>query len=170
MFRINKLTDYAVVLLVDMARSDKVRAAQQIAVDTGVPLPTVAKVMKALVRSALVVSHRGANGGYGLARPAQAITVADMIQALEGPIALTACVARGEDPFGGARDLAAPGGDEPCGLGGLCPMHGHWDTVNRRVENALRTVTLADMAQGSLPAFDPAITRQRAALLAGDLA
>jgi FeS assembly SUF system regulator len=134
MFRINKLTDYAVVLLVDMARTDRVRAAQQIACDTGVPLPTVAKVMKALVRGALVVSQRGASGGYGLARPAAEITVADMIQALEGPIALTACVDQAEDA---------------CGLETLCPMHGNWNTVNRKVEEALRTISLADMVDGA---------------------
>ncbi|GEO80430.1 SUF system Fe-S cluster assembly regulator [Pararhodospirillum oryzae] len=159
MFRINKLTDYAVVLLVDMARSDKVRAAQQIALDTGVPLPTVAKVMKALLRSGLVVSHRGACGGYGLAHPPRSITVADMIQALEGPIALTACVDKAPHADG----------EEACGLGSLCPMNGQWDTVNRRVEAALRTVTLADMAAGPLPAFAPEFTRARAAVLAAEM-
>ncbi|MGB1027289.1 MAG: RrF2 family transcriptional regulator, partial [Rhodospirillaceae bacterium] len=65
-------------------------------------------------------------------RPATDITVADMIQALEGPIALTACVDTGDDL---------------CGLETLCPMHGHWNAVNRKVENALRAVTLAEMAE-----------------------
>ncbi|MBB4286730.1 SUF system Fe-S cluster assembly regulator [Roseospira goensis] len=131
MFRINKLTDYAVVLLVDMARSDRVRAAHQIAADTGVPVPTVAKVMKALVRSGLVRSTRGAAGGYLLARPAERIAVADMIQALEGPIALTACV---EDA------------DETCDRETFCPMAGHWNRVNAAVRRALEGITLADMA------------------------
>ncbi len=155
MFRINKLTDYAVVLLVDMARTEKVRAAQQIATDTGVPLPTVSKVMKALVRGELVESQRGASGGYTLARAADKITVADMIQALEGPIALTACVERAEDA---------------CGLETLCPMHGHWNAVNQKVEEALRTVSLADMAAGS-PDGDfglPPVRTERA--VAGSLA
>ncbi|ABC23371.1 SUF system Fe-S cluster assembly regulator [Rhodospirillum rubrum] len=149
MFRINKLTDYAVVLLVDMARTDKVRAAQQIACDTGVPLPTVAKVMKALVRGNLVISQRGATGGYGLARPACEITVADMIQALEGPVALTACVETTDDA---------------CGLETLCPMHGHWNRVNKRVEEALRTVSLAEMASGPIEAFGLPLAERRAAL------
>jgi FeS assembly SUF system regulator len=131
MFRINKLTDYAVVLLVDMARTGKMRSAQQIAADTGVPLPTVSKVMKALTRDGLVVSTRGAGGGYGLGRAADGITVADMIQAIEGPIALTSCV--------------EPSDEDGCGIESLCPMHGHWNRVNGAVHAALSSVTLAEM-------------------------
>jgi len=138
MFRINKLTDYAVVLLVDMARAQRTRSAQQIAADTGVPLPTVSKVMKLLARDGLVVSTRGAGGGYGLGRPVEDITVADMIQAVEGPIALTSCVETAE---------------EDCGIESLCPMHGHWNRVNRAVHTALSGVTLAEMA-ADRPMFD----------------
>lgn len=138
MFRINKLTDYAVVLLVDMARQEgrapgTHRPAQQIAADTGVPLPTVAKVMKLLSKDGLVVATRGAAGGYGLGRAAGAITVADMIQAVEGPIALTSCV----------ETTAA---EDACGIESLCPMHGHWNRVNAAVHGALSSVTLAEMA------------------------
>lgn len=136
MFRINKLTDYAVVLLLNMARAGQVRAAHQIAADTGVPGPTVAKVMKALVRAGLVQSTRGSGGGYVLARPADSIAVADMIEALEGPIALTACV----------HDA-----DETCDREGFCPMSGHWNRVNAAVRKALAGVSLADMAGTSSP-------------------
>lgn len=140
MFRINKLTDYAVVLLVDMARGVGLRSAQQIAADTGVPLPTVAKLMKALLRDGLVVSTRGAGGGYDLGRPAGEITVAHIIQAVEGPIALTSCVDSAEDD---------------CCIESLCPMHGHWNRVNQAVHDALSSVTLADMADsgGGFAAF-----------------
>ena len=131
MFRINKLTDYAVVLLVDMARTGCVRSAQQIATDTGVPLPTVAKVMKLLAKDGLVQSTRGAGGGYGLGRAPLEITVAHMIQAIEGPIALTSCVEASTE--------------EDCGIESLCPMHGHWNRVNNAVHRALSEVTLADM-------------------------
>lgn len=131
MFRINRLTDYAVVLLLDMARAGQVRAAHQIAADTGIPVPTVAKVMKALVRAGLVRSTRGSSGGYILARPAESIAVADMIEALEGPIALTACV----------HDA-----DETCEREGFCPMNGHWNRVNTAVRQALTGITLAEMA------------------------
>lgn len=137
--RINKLTDYAVVVLVDMTRNPQVRSAHQIAAETGVPLPTVAKIMKALTRDGLVISHRGAAGGYALGKTAEAVTVADMIQAIEGPIALTACV--GEE-------------DHACGIGSLCPMQGHWNRVNDAVREALAGVTLAEMAHRPA-AFDP---------------
>lgn len=139
MFRINKLTDYAVALLVDMARSNRVRSTAGIAADTGVPLPTVAKVMKVLAAQGLVVSTRGAGGGYGLGRPATDITVADMIVAIEGPIALTSCVDEADD--------------ESCGIETLCPMHGHWARVNAAVRAALSGVTLADMALESSPSY-----------------
>lgn len=141
MFRINKLTDYAVVLLVDMARHGGQRSAQQIAADTGVPMPTVAKVLKLLARDGLVVSTRGAGGGYGLGRDAGRITVADMIQAVEGPIALTSCVESAEDD---------------CGIESLCPMHGHWNRVNRAVHDALSSLTLAEMVRDPQPFRPPA--------------
>ena len=132
MFRINKLTDYAVVLLVEMARTGRVRSTAEIASETGVPLPTVAKVMKALAHNGLVTSTRGAGGGYGLGRAPELITVADMIQAIEGPIALTSCVESSED--------------EECGIESLCPMSGHWSRVNTAVHKALSDVTLAQMS------------------------
>ncbi|SDG47673.1 SUF system Fe-S cluster assembly regulator [Roseospirillum parvum] len=137
--RINKLTDYSVVVLVDMTRNPQVRSAHQIAAETGVPLPTVAKIMKALTRDGLVVSQRGAAGGYALGRLPERITVADMIQAIEGPIALTSCVGEAE---------------HECGIGPICPMQGQWHRVNDAVRQALGAVTLAEMAGGGPPLAD----------------
>jgi FeS assembly SUF system regulator len=132
MFRLNRLTDYAVVVMAQMSlRGDQVRTASQISRDTGVPLPTVAKLLNALARENLVASHRGAAGGYALSKPAEEITVAEIVQALEGPIALTACV---------------DGSAESCGSEPLCPMRGNWDKVNKAIRHALNGVTLADMA------------------------
>ncbi len=95
------------------------------------PLPTVAKLLNALSHENLIESHRGAAGGYTLRRPAEDISVAEIIQALEGPIALTACV---------------EGSEDDCGVASLCPMRGNWDRVNRAIYGALSEVTLADMA------------------------
>ncbi|MFQ5775391.1 MAG: SUF system Fe-S cluster assembly regulator [Kiloniellaceae bacterium] len=132
MLRLNRLTDYAVVVMSQMAHNpEEVWTAPQIAQDTGVPLPTVAKLLNALVHEHLITSHRGAAGGYTLNRPAVDISVAEIIQALEGPIALTACV-----------DGAAGG----CEVESLCPMRGNWDKVNRAIRGALARLTLADMA------------------------
>ena len=132
MFRLNRLTDYAVVVMAQLALRDKdTMTASAIARDTGVPLPTVAKVLNALARDGLIVSQRGAAGGYGLSRSAAEIGVADIIQAIEGPIALTACV---------------DGSTNHCDVEDLCPMRGGWDKVNRAIRGALDSVTLADMA------------------------
>ncbi len=134
MFRLNRLTDYGVVVLSRMTRnSNDLRTASQISQETGVPLPTVAKLLNALAHEHLIESHRGAAGGYTLNRPAAEITVAEIIQALEGPIALTACV---------------EGSADDCGVASLCPMRGNWDRVNKAIYRALSEVTLADIAAG----------------------
>jgi FeS assembly SUF system regulator len=132
MFRLNRLTDYGVVVLTQMSRNpDDLRTAPQIAQETGVPLPTVAKLLNALAHGQLIDSHRGAAGGYTLNRAAEEISVAEIIQALEGPIALTACV---------------EGSADDCDVASLCPMRGNWDRVNKAIHGALSEVTLADMA------------------------
>jgi FeS assembly SUF system regulator len=132
MLRLNRITDYAVVVLSQMAREpEKQVTAPQLADDTQVPLPTVAKVLKALVRGEVLVSHRGASGGYTLARAPQAITMLEVIRALEGPVSLTDCV---------------DGAEGDCSVESLCPMRGNWDRVNDAIRGALQSVTLADMA------------------------
>ena len=132
MIRLSKLTDYAVVVMAQMARSDAgVHTVSQLAEQTGVPAPTVAKLMKILTPAGLMVSHRGATGGYALARPADLITIADIIGALDGPISITSCV---------------DGAEGGCCVETLCPMRGNWDRVNTAVRKALEEVTLADMS------------------------
>ena len=134
MFKLNRLTDYAVVVMSQMGRApDELWTAPHISQETGVPLPTVAKLLNALAHGDLISSHRGAAGGYTLNRPAEAISIAEIIQALEGPIALTACV-------DGAR-----GG---CEVEAVCPMRGNWDKVNRAIHAALDGVSLAEMIPG----------------------
>jgi FeS assembly SUF system regulator len=137
MFRLNRLTDYAVVVMSQMAlRGSETRSAQQISEDTGVPLPTVAKLLNLLGRSKLVISQRGASGGYTLNAAPEDITVAEIIQAMEGPIALTACV---------------EGATDSCDAESFCPMRGNWNKVNGAIREALTSVNLADMM-----AFPPA--------------
>ena len=108
------------------------RSSQQIADQTGIPLPTVAKLMKGLNKAGLVDSRRGAGGGYFLGRPAADITLADVIQAVEGPIALTAC---------------ADTSEETCCIESVCPVQGKWNKANSAVRAALSEVTLADMVE-----------------------
>jgi FeS assembly SUF system regulator len=150
MFKLSKLTDYAVVVLVRLSRDDAVQTSPGIAASTSIPEPTVAKVLKCLAGKGLVTSQRGARGGYRLARPLSAIPVADVIAAIDGPIALTACVEGGI-----------------CESQRLCPMHGRWDPVNAAIETALQSITLADMDRAiprafrDLPAPAPADTAVR---------
>ena len=132
MFKINKLTDYATVVLIEIARNHVVCSSHRIAEQTGIPMPTVAKLMKALNKAGLVDSRRGAGGGYFLSCPAVSITLANIIQAVEGPIALTAC---------------ADTSDEHCSIESVCPVQGKWNRANSAVYAALSEVTLADMVE-----------------------
>ncbi len=144
MLRLSKLTDYAVVVLIRLDEGeqgrlvsrDAVQTSPGIAAATGVPEPTVAKVLKALGAAELVVSLRGARGGYRLGRPLSAISVADVIAAVDGPIALTACV---------------EGGVGGCDVQGMCAMKGRWDPMNDAIRTALSEITLAGMRAASVP-------------------
>ena len=118
--KLNRLTDYAVILLTRLSQSPKL-SATAIAAETGVPLPTVAKVLKALNGAGLIESQRGVTGGYSLARAPVEISVADIILAIEGPIALTACV---------------DGSEDDCAAQSFCAMAGNWDAVNIAVREA----------------------------------
>lgn len=131
MIRLNKLTDYAVVTLTRMAGApDQTFTAPRLAGETAVPVPTVAKLMKQLSKGGLVNSQRGAAGGYTLGRSPERITVAEVIEVMEGPISLTACV---------------EGANDSCSVVALCPMSGNWNKVNQVIHEALKSVTLADM-------------------------
>ena len=138
MLRLSKLTDYAVVVLVQLSEADGIQTSPAIALATGIPEPTVAKVLKALSSSNLVASHRGAKGGYRINRGLKDIPVADVIFAMDGPIALTACVERSATT---------------CESEAICPMRGRWDPVNDAIRDALSKITLADMYMALLPAF-----------------
>jgi FeS assembly SUF system regulator len=140
MLRLSKLTDYAVVVLVRLAGMDGVQTSPGIAAATGIPEPTVAKVLKTLAASDLVSSQRGAKGGYRLNRALEDIPVSDVIAAVDGPIALAACV---------------EGSASECESQALCPMRGRWDPVNAAIHAALTSITLADMHKALLPAFRP---------------
>jgi FeS assembly SUF system regulator len=137
--RLSRLADYGIVIMTHMARiSERQQTAPEIAAQTHLPLPMASKILKGLVHAGLMVSHRGAKGGYGLARAARDITVADVIVALEGPIALTACIEHG------------PG---ECDLESLCPARANWRRINDAIREALEGITLLEMAQAVPAAF-----------------
>jgi len=153
MLRLSKLTDYAVVVLVRLASVPGVQTSPGIAATTGIPEPTVAKVLKALAISGLVTSQRGARGGYRSERRLADIPVADVIAAIDGPIALTACV---------------EGSVTECESQALCPMRGRWDPVNDAIQQALTNITLADMREAAIPAMFRVPNREPAHLPAAE--
>jgi FeS assembly SUF system regulator len=124
------MADYAVVVLAALARSDAQMTASGISTKTGLPEPTVAKVLKLLSREEFLESIRGVNGGYKLSKTPREISVAKIITAVDGPISLTACV---------------DGSDQTCGYENSCAVKGRWNNVNYAVRDALESVTLADM-------------------------
>ncbi len=135
MLRMSKMTDYGIVLLTELAReAGATRTARELAGCTGVPMPSVSKVLKGLLHAGLLVSQRGASGGYGLSRPAELIPLTDILAALEGPVALTEC---------GAQGTHVPGGT--CELETVCRVRGHWRIINRTIQDALGRLTLADL-------------------------
>lgn len=136
MLRLSRLTDYAVAALVRLGRAEGVETSPGIAAAIGLPEPTVAKVLKALANQGLLISQRGAHGGYRLAKPLSAIPVADVILAIDGPIALTSCV---DGAVGGCESQS------------LCPVAGRWDPVNDAIRTALTAITLADMEAAAVP-------------------
>jgi FeS assembly SUF system regulator len=138
MFRMAKLTDYGIVLLTQFAaRQDSTpMTAREIAASAKLPLPTVGKLLKQLSHNGLLSSQRGTKGGYSLAREAREITVAQIIEALEGPLGLTECQAPGV-----------------CGQERFCAVKPNWLVINRTVRDALSNVTLADMTRPFGPVF-----------------
>ncbi len=132
MMRMTKLADYGIVLLTHMAMDapGAMHTAQDLAERSRVPLPTTSKLLKSLARAGLVISHRGRNGGYGLAREADRISVAEVIAAIEGPIGLTEC---------------GTGTEGACDMEPWCAAKGRWAPINQAIERALRDVPLSAM-------------------------
>lgn len=136
--RLSNLADYAVVTMSAAARhaapgrSTPARfSAAQLAAETGLPLPTVQKLAGRLVAAGLLHSERGAHGGLRLARPAATISLAEIVEAVEGPIALASCVDAGRND---------------CALEGSCAVRPHWGAVNDALRGALAAVPLTRLA------------------------
>lgn len=151
MIRLTNLADYAVVVMTAAAKAPMLRfTAPEIALQTGIPAPTVAKLMGTLARAGLLRASRGVGGGFELQRALGNVSIAAIIEAVEGPIALTQCLHGGES----ARS-------HECAIEGSCSVRGHWTPINRAVRAALDAVTLADLvkpAVAKLVAATPAAT------------
>ena len=139
MLRMSKLADYGTVILTAMVRDPvRIQSAVELAMHSRVPAPTVSKILKILTREGLVVSLRGAKGGYLLSRPAAQISLAQIIDAMDGPIGMTEC-------------SITPG---LCTQESYCPVRANWQSVNRVVLQALQQISLEQMMQPVAAAID----------------
>jgi FeS assembly SUF system regulator len=134
MIRLGKLTDYGLLLMSQIARSPQteLHTARDLAVKCQLPLPTVSKLLKALLQSGLLVSHRGIRGGYSLVREPRLISITEIISALEGPFALTEC----------SMDVRGL-----CDLEPSCPIKDNQRLINQVVRGALAKVMLSDLVR-----------------------
>ena len=140
MLRISKLTDYAIMVMVELSESSgEVLSAQALAERCRLELPTVSKLLKLLTRAGLVQSFRGANGGYRVDRLSREISVAEIIAAIEGPIAMTEC----------SIDTGL------CQQEDNCNLRSNWQRISLAVAEAMQQVTLAEMARPAAAAEDP---------------
>ena len=134
MIKITRLTDYGIVLLAYFVKDDQhpVRTARDLAAQSHLPLPTVSKILKVMARKGLLAAHRGPRGGFNLSRPAEKISVAQIVDAVEGHMGITQC------------SYTEAG---RCELEDMCPTQTNWQKISQAVWGALEHITLADMAR-----------------------
>ena len=131
MLRITKETDYGILLMAYIAErpAGEIHTAREVSERSGLPFPTVSKILRSLAGKRILTSHRGATGGYSLGRPAEETSIAEIIRALQGPISMVQCGAE-------------PGA---CEQEGGCPTRASWKRVSEEVERALESVPITDM-------------------------
>ncbi len=136
MIRITKQTDYGIVLLTHLAAAPERQVnAPELSAETHLPLPMVSKILKLLVREGLLASHRGVKGGYSLTRVPEEISMAEVVSALEGPIAITECIDEQSE----------------CTHAPVCLVRGRWNRINTALREALAGISLAEMAETPRP-------------------
>jgi FeS assembly SUF system regulator len=139
MLRISKLTDYAILVMVELTRDGEMLSAHALAERIHVEVPTASKVLKLLSGADLLDSFRGANGGYRVKRTAGEISVAEVIAAIEGPIAMTECSVE----------------EGLCTQEDNCELRGNWQRISLAVAEALNKVSLAEMGAPAGPKANP---------------
>jgi FeS assembly SUF system regulator len=159
MLRISKMADYGTIILTTMANEpERTRSVAEIGSVTGLPVPSVSKILKILVRERIVLSLRGTKGGYKLSRPPAEISTAQILNAIDGPLGMTEC-------------SVTPG---LCSHETSCQVRSHWQMVNRVVLQALDQITLKQMIQPvvetvALSVIRPSLGASRSAVSLGEL-
>ncbi|QHI95703.1 SUF system Fe-S cluster assembly regulator [Aristophania vespae] len=128
MLRLSKLADYAVVVLIKLGQMEGLTTASILSAETGMPEPTVAKLLKGLAGQGIINSSRGARGGYSLASSLTEISIAQVIAAVDGPVMITACC-----------------DNNYCSHEVRCGLSAQWDRVNFILRHVLESISLADM-------------------------
>ena len=132
MLRVSKLADYAVLIMVFLARfNNQSHTAREIASHTSLSLPTVSKILKIMARGGLLISYRGITGGYGLAKVSNEISIAQILELIDGQFGLTECV----------HDKGM------CHLESVCSIKSNWRVINKKIYDALNKLTLSEMAE-----------------------
>ena len=130
MLRITKMTDYAVLILANLALYDnKMLTAKEIASETHISLPTTQKILKKLSRKNLVISKQGVSGGYSLDPETKKLSVANLLEKLDGDLSITQCSSN----------------DDQCEVEDFCNIGNAWQMINQRVQWALNDITLGDL-------------------------
>ncbi len=130
MLKISRITDYATVVMAYLAQNPvDIHNAKDITTHTHIALPTVSKILKLLAKAELLISHRGANGGYSLAIEPKKISIASIIKAIEGDVGLTECAHT----------------DSHCQIEASCSIRGNWRVISQIVLNALEDISLLEM-------------------------
>ena len=133
MIRITREADYGILLMTILAQANgQPRSAATLAEQRRLPLPMVSKILKTLARAGLLISQRGAQGGYSLARASAEISAADIISALDGPIAITECLTDAHDG---------------CSRQDYCEVSSHWPRINHAIYTALQSISLEAMSR-----------------------
>ncbi|MDS4021346.1 MAG: SUF system Fe-S cluster assembly regulator [Candidatus Competibacter sp.] len=151
MIRITREADYGILLMTCLAQAGgQPRSAAALAQQRRLPLPMVSKILKALARAGLLTSQRGAQGGYNLARPPAEISAANIIGALEGPLAITECSADAHDG---------------CARQEHCEVSNHWPRINQAIYTALQSISLLEMSRPEPPRLARLYPSHRAAAI-----
>lgn len=144
MLRLSKLADYGAQVMTYMARDQAIHSASEVAADLGIAAPTVCKILKMLVRKNLVASMMGAKGGYVLARHPAGISIAEIIDAMDGPISITECSST-----------------TTCDRESNCSTRSNWQGINHIILDALEKVSLAEMIAPKPQVVDVSAIRSR---------
>ena len=132
MIKVSRMADYAVLLVCNMSRDiDKVFSAHDLSLHTSLPITTVSKILTKLTKSRITTSVRGVSGGYRLLIDAKKISVGNIIDIIDGKVALTVCIEES---------------NQSCGLASMCSSHSNWQIINNAVSNALNSVSIEEMA------------------------